>query len=35
MSTQDKNRDTALLAIVPAAVVIGLGIFVLVRRKYS
>ncbi len=35
MSTEAKNRATALLTIIPAMVVIGAGVFVLVRRKYS
>ena len=35
MSTEDKNLYTVLLAAVPAALVIGTGVFVLVRRKYS
>ena len=35
MSTEAKNRYTVILAVVPAAIVIGTGVFVLVRRKYS
>ena len=35
MSTESKNRATAILVIVPAVLVIGVGVFVLVRRKYS
>lgn len=35
MSTEAKNRATAILTIVPAVIVIGAGVFVLVRRKYS
>ena len=35
MSTESKNTYTAVLAIVPAALVLGTGVFVLVRRKYS
>ena len=35
MSTQMKNRYTVLLAVIPAALVVGVGVFVLVRRKYS
>ena len=31
----EANRYTVILAVLPAAVVIGVGIFVLVRRKYS
>ena len=35
ISTESKNRYTVLLTVVPAALVIGTGVFVLVRRKYS
>ncbi len=35
MSTESKNTYTAVLAIVPAAIILGAGVFVLVRRKYS
>jgi hypothetical protein len=35
MSTESKNRYTVLLTVLPAAIVIGTGVFVLVRRKYS
>jgi hypothetical protein len=35
MSTEAKNSYTVILAVVPAAIVIGAGVFVLVRRKYS
>lgn len=35
MSTESKNRYTVLLTVIPAAIVIGTGVFVLVRRKYS
>ena len=35
MSTQMKNRYTVLLTVIPAALVVGVGVFVLVRRKYS
>ena len=35
MSTESKNTYTAVLSILPAAIVLGVGVFVLVRRKYS
>ena len=35
LSTEAKNRYTVLLTAIPAALVIGTGVFVLVRRKYS
>lgn len=35
MTTQSKTTYTVVLAVVPAIIVIGLGVFVLVRRKYS
>ena len=35
MSTEAKNRYTVLLTVIPAALVVGVGVFVLVRRKYS
>lgn len=35
MSTESKNRYTVLLTVLPTAIVIGTGVFVLVRRKYS
>ena len=35
MTTESKNTYTAVLAIVPAVIVLGAGVFVLVRRKYS
>ncbi len=35
MSTQSKNRYTVLLTVIPATLIIGVGVFVLVRRKYS
>ncbi len=35
MTTEAKNRYTVLLTVIPAALVIGTGVFVLVRRKYS
>ncbi len=34
MTTESKNTYTAVLAIVPAVIIIGVGVFVLVRRKY-
>ena len=35
MTTESKNTYTAVLAVVPAVIIIGVGVFVLVRRKYS
>ncbi len=35
ITTETKNTYTAVLAIVPAVIIIGVGVFVLVRRKYS
>jgi hypothetical protein len=35
MTTEAKTTYTVVLAVVPAVIVIGLGVFVLVRRKYS
>jgi hypothetical protein len=35
MTTQSKTTWTTVLAVVPAVIVTGLGVFVLVRRKYS
>ena len=35
MTTQSKTAYTTVLATVPTVIVIGLGVFVLVRRKYS
>ena len=35
MTTEAKNRYTVLLTVIPAAIVVGVGVFVLVRRKYS
>ena len=35
MTTEAKNRYTVLLAVIPATIVVGVGVFVLVRRKYS
>ena len=35
MTTQAKTTYTVLLATIPAVIVIGLGVFILVRRKYS
>ena len=31
----EANRYTVLLTVLPAVIVIGVGVFVLVRRKYS
>ena len=35
MTTQSKTTWTTVLAVVPAVIVTGFGVFVLVRRKYS
>ena len=35
MTTQSKNLWTTLLTVIPTVLIIGAGIFVLVRRKYS
>ena len=35
MSTESKNTYTVVLTVIPAALVLGTGVFVLVRRKYS
>lgn len=35
MTTQSKNVWTTVLAVIPAVIVIGVGVFVLVRRRYS
>ena len=35
LTDADANRYTVLLSVLPAVVVTGAGIFVLVRRKFS
>jgi len=35
MTTRSKNVWTTLLAVIPTVLIIGTGVFVLVRRKYS
>ena len=35
MTTEAKTTATVLLATIPAVIVVGLGVFVLIRRKYS
>ena len=35
MTTQSKNLWTTLLSVVPVVIILGVGVFILVRRKYS
>ena len=35
ITTQQANQYTVVLTAVPAAIIFGLGIFVMVRRKYA
>lgn len=35
MTTEEKNNWTTWLAVIPSVIIVGVGVFVLVRRKYS
>ena len=35
ITTAEANQYTVILTVIPASIVLGIGIFVVVRRRYS